>query len=502
MERESVSKIEHSQKIRYEAAFADPRMFLPLAACLVLFVSARLFHLTEYGLWLDEVFSLRIARLDWATLFQQVINDAVHPPLFYALLKVWVMIGGESLVWLKSFPVLLSSFSLASLYLLCRSLGLRPVVFCLTVAIVSLNSYLIYYAQELRMYSLLSFLGLLSMWLFVTFLNNGSGSSRRTLALFAANLLLIYTHYFGWMVVIAELGTVIIYARPRLRSFFLQTLALGACFLPWAVIVVTAVSARGGLGQNLGWIVKPSLVDMVRFLGELHGSLPIRYAVLVSLLIFLPPALIGFVRVFRNRQQAESLVFVFLAFVSGIPLAAAFTASQFLASSVWGDRYLIAAAIPYILLTAVGAASIRRPSVRTAVVILMTTWSLAAGTWNLLATRSRVNWLDFSHRISQKESGGGVSKFIYTFEDWAAWPLQEALGPGSLSVVQRIDGIERVGGGEYWLLYRSSTWKGPESVREKIERSNCTIEQEVVDRPHLQDVVLLDVDCNAQRNDH
>ena len=45
-------------------------------------VSFRLFNLTKYGLWQDEVFSLRVAKLDWNSLFQTVIRDAVHPPLF------------------------------------------------------------------------------------------------------------------------------------------------------------------------------------------------------------------------------------------------------------------------------------------------------------------------------------------------------------------------------------------------------------------------------------
>src|SRR5688572_5071928 len=96
---------------------AEPdRLKLPLVLFFVLgvifTVAARVYGLTDYGLWMDEVFSVRIARLDWSSLLQQVINDAVHPPLFYLILKLCIMIGGESLIWIKILPVL---FAVASM---------------------------------------------------------------------------------------------------------------------------------------------------------------------------------------------------------------------------------------------------------------------------------------------------------------------------------------------------------------------------------------------------
>jgi hypothetical protein len=63
----------------------------------LLFIGTRLLNLSKYGLWSDEVFSLQTAKLGWASLIDKVIFDIVHPPLFYALLKIWMIIGGDSL---------------------------------------------------------------------------------------------------------------------------------------------------------------------------------------------------------------------------------------------------------------------------------------------------------------------------------------------------------------------------------------------------------------------
>ena len=56
------------------------------AAASVLYAAMRLWNLTAFSLWGDEVFSLRAARMGLDGLFEAVVADAVHPPLFYLLL--------------------------------------------------------------------------------------------------------------------------------------------------------------------------------------------------------------------------------------------------------------------------------------------------------------------------------------------------------------------------------------------------------------------------------
>lgn len=95
-------------------------------ACLIfcllvaLFIGFRLWHLTSFSLWTDEIFSLNAARLPWAAMFERLVIDKVHPPLFYVLLKLWILIGGQSLLWLKLFPFLTALVSIIPLYLVCN----------------------------------------------------------------------------------------------------------------------------------------------------------------------------------------------------------------------------------------------------------------------------------------------------------------------------------------------------------------------------------------------
>jgi hypothetical protein len=60
-----------------------------------LYVAARLWRLTGACLWFDELFSVHAARHTWSGLWGFVAADLIHPPLFYALLKLWTAAGGE-----------------------------------------------------------------------------------------------------------------------------------------------------------------------------------------------------------------------------------------------------------------------------------------------------------------------------------------------------------------------------------------------------------------------
>src|SRR6476661_2805213 len=78
-----------------------------------IYIAVRLWGLTSSCLWFDEIFSVHAAEHDWNSLWSFVALDLIHPPLFYALLKIWILSGGESLMWLRLLPVL---FAIAAIY--------------------------------------------------------------------------------------------------------------------------------------------------------------------------------------------------------------------------------------------------------------------------------------------------------------------------------------------------------------------------------------------------
>src|ERR1044071_9702029 len=115
--------IDSKQPAPRHSAIRNPHsaILLSLAA---LYVAARLWRLTASCLWFDEIFSVHAARHAWGALWRFAAADLIHPPLFYALLKLWAAAGGESLLWLRLFPALTAVAALVPFILLARELRL------------------------------------------------------------------------------------------------------------------------------------------------------------------------------------------------------------------------------------------------------------------------------------------------------------------------------------------------------------------------------------------
>ena len=58
------------------------------------------------------------------------------------------------------------------------------------------------------------------------------------LILSAINILLVYTHYFAWLVVVAQYLWVAFIDRRHLRQITGATVILVLCFLPWVGVIV------------------------------------------------------------------------------------------------------------------------------------------------------------------------------------------------------------------------------------------------------------------------
>jgi hypothetical protein len=387
-----------------------------LALLITSFVVLRIWHITTYSLWGGEDFSMLGARLSWSDMFTYIIDDIVHPPLFYILLKVWILIGGESLLWLKLLPVLSGIALIVPFLLLCRELNLQLPVINLAVFLVAINGYLIHYAQELRMYSLFAFLALCSFWLFIRFFKSTENHIRLLAVLTLINLLAIYTHYYGWLVVGLEFLFLLLWRR-KIIPFGMSMVILIVTFSPWAYLVIQEARSIGGLERNLDWIPKPRLIDILHFYATLNGPFDSRLINLFGLMLFGIPLLPWSMKFFRYRQQKsisdEMLSFSWLMLLAILPVIMIFLVSQKIEQAVWIDRYFIFIAAPYMLLVAAAVYRLEPVWVRNLYIFLIVLWSVWGCINDLRTNRmawtgaqlgSRVDWENLALQMSQAES--------------------------------------------------------------------------------------------------
>ena len=155
------------------AAAAASRWHRPLllAAILVAF-AVRLYRLGAESLWYDETVSVYLSRLPLPAMLAHTAGD-IHPPGYYALLHAWQAVTAPSLAhgleFLYAFPSLI--FGLLALPLL-YALGRRlfgPHTGLAALWLAAFAPFLVWYSQEVRMYTLGAFLGLLCLWALLKF---------------------------------------------------------------------------------------------------------------------------------------------------------------------------------------------------------------------------------------------------------------------------------------------------------------------------------------------
>jgi beta-glucuronidase len=352
-----------------------------------LYVALRVRGITELPLWIDEPYSALFAKMGWRNMYRATTWDAVHPPLFYILLKAWITLG-TSVLWMRLLPFLFALLALAPLFLICRDLGFSRPAIALTLGLASVNEPLIHYSQDLRMYSLLFFLSLVSLWLFLRLVEQGSG----LVWLALTNLLLVYTHYYGWLFVGTELITIVLWGiyrhqQKKIVQFGCTVSFLLAAFSPWAYLVVRVLRIKHGLQDNLGWITLPTLGNVASLYDRLNGALPFRHAVSLSLVLFLIPVVLGFVGKAEHRPR-----FIGLALFAFLPTLAAFVGSYLLPTAVFGERHLIIVVVPYLLLVTMGIFAASPSLVRQLFAGAAILWSVWAGILYMRFPIRNVSW--------------------------------------------------------------------------------------------------------------
>ena len=459
-------KADRSQNDRWIAGFP---LFLVIFG---LFAALRFWHLSYYCLDGDEIFSLTAARADWAAMFSAVAADLVHPPFSYVVLKLWILIGGDGIFWLRLLPTLLSMAAVIPFLLLCRDLKISRAATTLALYFAAVNGYIIYWAHDIRMYSLLLCLTLLSYWLFIRFYKAGDCASWAILPLAIVNLLLVYTHYFGWLVIGVQFAFILVFARSGLRVFLAAIAGWTVAFLPWAYAVKLAAAEKDGFAQNLGWIARPGLSAVFWFYEMLNGDVEIPHSTLVGIAVFCVPLLIVVFRDIKTwRSEGPQAIrdrWLLIA-AATIPVVAAFGASRILPQSVWGDRHLIVAAVPYFLIVSEAVFHIRHAAVRAVLIAVMLLWSGYAGLLNLTENK-RPAWDQVTARMIESEPAGNGQVSLYTYEK-VIDPILEFYILKELNEsfrVRNVTSVEGMIGDHFWVAVRTPVG-GEDTTPQQLE---------------------------------
>lgn len=116
----------------------------------------RVLLLAEKGMWLDETFSVWLANQSVRDLLRWVVRIDQHPPLYYLLLHYWIAATSDAPYDARLLSALLGAATIPIIYLIGKRMS-GVVVGLAAAMILALSPFHIYFAQETRMYALLTF---------------------------------------------------------------------------------------------------------------------------------------------------------------------------------------------------------------------------------------------------------------------------------------------------------------------------------------------------------
>ena len=116
----------------------------------------RVLLLANKGMWLDETFSVWLANQSVPAMLQWIVRIDQHPPLYYLLLHYWIALNGDTPYYARLLSVLFGAGTIPIIYLIGKRIS-GDVVGLAAAVFLALSPFHIYYAQETRMYTFLTF---------------------------------------------------------------------------------------------------------------------------------------------------------------------------------------------------------------------------------------------------------------------------------------------------------------------------------------------------------
>jgi mannosyltransferase len=389
------------------AARSRPSAILVAGAAAILLAGIVYRFLTRSDLWLDEALTVNIASMPLSHLPAALKHDGA-PPLYYALLHVWMAVFGTGDLAVRSLSGVFSVAALPVMWFVGRRLS--PRVAWPAVLLLAANPFAIRYATETRMYSMVVLLSATGVLLVQRALDEPSLRRLVPAALLTAALL--YTHY--WALFLLAGGGLVLLVRawhhgrrssPEAR--LLVALAAGSLlWLPWVPTFLYQAAHTG-----TPWLMPAGPSALINLVTEYAGGssespriLGIALTLLIALGTLGRPIDDRHVEIdLRGQRGARPL----LGLLIGAPALA--LAASLASNSAFTSRYTSIVLPVFVMLAGVGMSVIldRRISSALLAALCLLGFSIA----NTSALRNRTQVGEFATYLATAAKPGDLVAF-------------------------------------------------------------------------------------------
>jgi 4-amino-4-deoxy-L-arabinose transferase-like glycosyltransferase len=293
-------------------------LFIAFSLVMLAFL-LRVWHIGDQELWFDEAFSFHMATIGDGLAYALRIENS--PPLYYLLLRGWIKVSGTSEMAIRllsaGFGTLFVGTAIAAGWRL-----FNPVAGLWSGIIAAISPIHIYYSQEARCYTLLTWALVLTYLLFWKALERDSWGAWWKVVLAAT--VSLYTHYLAIFALLPAFLLLWVHPGPQSWNRVGRALVAGSLcgflLLPWVVYA---------------FVLMPHPYEMSHYLASHWQKTPPSFAIPKTFEVFTLGPQAGF---FPNLPK----IFPFLEYPGPLRLAALGTLILLLVwiSIPWADTRL------------------------------------------------------------------------------------------------------------------------------------------------------------------
>jgi mannosyltransferase len=413
------------------------RIRYALSALVLTAFALRAYHLDFQSLWRDEVDAIAFATRALPRLLSTFTRPKENGPLYFLLLRPWIILTGDSEFSVRFFSLAFGVLAIPLAYALGRR-WLSPLGSMLGALLMAFSPYLIWYSQEAKMYTLITFLAMLSLYLYGEALARGRWPYWA--AYVVATSFCLYTHILAALIIPLEIILFIVW-WPRHRAWLKPWLAAIGCvilpYIPLALWEIPLLLSSYETGHPFYPLDKILTILFFAFSHGVSGvaslwlrvltSIPFIFLFLAGVFLEDKKSNLAIGSDVRRGEGVTLLLYLFLP-VIGVYLIS-------LGMPIFADRYLIYVAPAFYFILARGLAAVKLRSnavfaLCLALVLLLDVQSI----WAQSHTRLKADFRSAAQYFALHREPDDLVIFLmpyvrYNFEYYYRGDYQWAEGP-------------------------------------------------------------------------
>lgn len=287
----------------------------------------------------DEPFSIYHAQLDVSSIIHQ-LSFGNNPPLYEIILHFWIKLFGISELSVRFPSLIFSVITVLFIYKIGKEYFTYQVAL-ITSLLFSFSNYHLAFSHEARVYCLFALLTAMSMYLFLIICNKQKDFKYYFLLL-TINLLLLYSHYFGFYVIVIQTISVVFLKDIRnkiLGKYIVYLLGLILLYIPNLNILIIRFLDSSNHGT---WVKSPNGFESIYNMLWQFSNKPVTTVFTISILLV---ALVKLIikKDIKNIPTSNKIILIWFLF----PFLFMFIISYWI--PMFLDRYLIFVSLGFYL---------------------------------------------------------------------------------------------------------------------------------------------------------